>query len=250
MNYQRDYSSHFPSVLDLGSRQRKAVKILRALTAFLKREDLRGLVCLDLGCSVGVITDTLAQAGACVVGIDIDLGAIRQRAGGQATTASFAIGDVSAVPFPAEAFDLIVCSQVYEHAPSLESLVGEIHRTLKRGGVCFFSGPNRWAIMEDHYDLPFLSWVPKGLADRIVRLTGRGTEYYEHPLSSRSLRRALHHFAIVDWTPELLQYPDRYAMGPRAASVQPIMRRIPGWGWRVIGECVPNFNWILVKAGP
>jgi SAM-dependent methyltransferase len=250
MKYQSDYSLHFPATKDISTRQRKAFKILRALTAHLAREDLRGLICLDLGCSVGVISRTLAQAGANVVGLDIDEPGLRVAASQPGEAAAFVLGDGGATPFPDEMFDVLICSQVYEHSPSLALLAREMRRVLKFGGVGFFSGPNRWAVMEEHYHLPFLSWLPKPWADRYVRWTGRAGEYYERPRSAGELRRALSGFAIHDLTPMLLQHPEQYALEPEVGWVSHAARRAPEWSWALLGRLVPNFNWLLVKVRP
>jgi 2-polyprenyl-3-methyl-5-hydroxy-6-metoxy-1,4-benzoquinol methylase len=250
MNYQHNYSLHFPATRDTATRQRKATKIVQALVNHLQRDNLRGLMCLDLGCSVGIISRTLANAGACIVGVDIDAAALQLAVTERAKHASFVQGDVGATPFPDESFDVLICSQVYEHSPSLALLTGEIHRVLKTGGVCFFSGPNRWAVMEEHYHLPFLSWLPKAWADRYIRWSGRATEYYETPRSSGELRNALGDFEIHDLTPEMLRYPERYAMEPEVGGFKHVARCVPDWFWTQLGRAVPNFNWMLVKVKP
>lgn len=248
MKYQVNYSSRFPESRDLPTRRRKAAKILQILKDFLHREDLSGLDCLDLGCSVGVISDALACAGGATIGLDIDSEALEQAPRHSENTPVFVVGDVGATPFPERTFDIIICSQVYEHAPDLELLVQEIERLLKKGGVCFFSGPNRWALLEEHYDLPFLSWLPKKWADRFIRATGRAIEYYEHPLSGNQLRKVLRGFGILDLTPDLLKYPEHYSMDPEVGAFKYFARFIPSWGWGLVGHLVPNFNWLLVKA--
>ncbi|TRZ53468.1 class I SAM-dependent methyltransferase [bacterium] len=248
MNYQHKYSLHFPATKDAATRQRKATKIMQALVTHLEHDDLRGLMCLDLGCSVGVISRTLATAGARIVGVDIDAAALQLAASERTKYATFVLGDVGATPFPDETFDALICSQVYEHSPSLALLAREIHRVLKTGGLCFFSGPNRWAVMEEHYHLPFLSWLPKAWANRYVRWSGRAAEYYECPRSAGELRRALSGFAIHDLTPEMLRHPERYAMEPEVGRFKYVARRVPDWFWAQLGRAVPNFNWMLVKV--
>jgi 2-polyprenyl-3-methyl-5-hydroxy-6-metoxy-1,4-benzoquinol methylase len=249
VKFQEDYAHNFPSVRDMHTRRQKAKKILQALTRHLQRPDLKGLRCLDLGCSVGVISRALSESQARVTGLDIDVAAMRGAPEGYFNPA-FVVGDAGAAPFPGECFDVIVCSQVYEHVPSLELLVREIHRLLKLGGVCFFSGPNRWAIVEEHYFLPFLSWLPRSWANFYVRACRRGSEYYEQPRSASELRRALSAFVIYDLTPELLLHPQSYGMETEVGRVQRLAGYVPTWGWPILGKMVPNFNWLLVKAFP
>jgi 2-polyprenyl-3-methyl-5-hydroxy-6-metoxy-1,4-benzoquinol methylase len=250
MNYQKNYSINFPATKDTVTRQRKAKKILQALLIQLERDDLRGLKCLDLGCSVGIISKTIAAAGASLVGVDIDAASLKLAVMELNQHATFVLGDVGATPFQDETFDALICSQVYEHAPSLSLLAGEIYRVLKTGGLCFFSGPNRWAVMEEHYHLPFLSWLPKVWANRYVRWSGRATEYYECPRSAGELRRALAGFIIHDLAPEMLRDPERYAMEPEVGRLKYAAHYVPDWFWRHLGRAVPNFNWMLVKVKP
>jgi SAM-dependent methyltransferase len=250
MNYQHNYSLQFPATKDTATRQRKATKILQALVNHLGRDDLNGLMCLDLGCSVGIISRTLNAAGAHIVGVDIDAAALQMAFSKRIEHANFIQSDVGATPFPGGIFDVLICSQVYEHTPSLFLLAGEIHRVLRTGGLCFFSGPNRWAVMEEHYHLPFLSWLPKAWANRYVRWSGRANGYYECPRSMGELRRVLAGFAIHDLTPEMFRHPERYAMKKEVGGLKYIARYIPDWLWTHLGRFVPNFNWILVKVKP
>jgi SAM-dependent methyltransferase len=246
MKVQHDYSSQFPATSDRAARARKATKITRILEDFMGR-DLAGLICLDMGCSIGVITERLAESARLTVGVDIDRGATRQAARRRDSRALFVSADVGCVPFMDGAFDVIVCSQVYEHAPSLELLVSEIYRLLKDDGVCFFSGPNRWAVMERHYGLPLLSWLPARWADQYVRLVGRGQEYYEHPQSARDLRRALCRFSIHDYAPRLLSDPAYFALEEELGVLSRLATSVPVRVWELLLSCVPNFNWILTK---
>ncbi len=246
MKYQCDYSRHFPAVKDQAVRARKAIKISRVLEDFLGH-DLSGLTCLDMGCSIGVITEHLAESARLAVGMDIDEGAVRQATGWGGAEASFVVADVGATSFADGTFDVIVCSQVYEHTPSLELLVVEIYRLLKDDGVCFFSGPNRWAVMERHYGLPLLSWLPPRWADRYVRLAGRAQEYYERPRSATELRRALRQFTIHDYTLRLLSDPVHFALDEEVGVFRNVAASMPVWVWRFLRRWVPNFNWVLTK---
>ena len=218
MKYQHDYSLHFPATKDAEIRERKATKIVQALMLHLNSDNLSGLTCLDLGCSIGIISRSMASAGAHIIGVDIDLDALRLANKPRSKNPNFVLSDAGATPFDDETFDILICSQVYEHTPSLTLLVDEIQRVLKTGGMCFFSGPNRWAVMEEHYHLPFLSWLPKAWADRYLRWSGRAIEYYECPRSAGELREALADFEIDDLTPELLLQPERFAMKPEVGG--------------------------------
>lgn len=46
------------------------------------------------------------------------------------------------LPFPDSTFDLVTATEVIEHLENFRSLLREIHRVLKPGGVCVLSTPN------------------------------------------------------------------------------------------------------------
>lgn len=76
-----------------------------------------------------------------------------------------------------ERFDLVVLDNVYEHLPDQRRALTAIHRALKPGGVMYLLTPNKLWPIEAHYRLPGLAWLPLSLADRYLRITGRGTSY-------------------------------------------------------------------------
>src|SRR3546814_18814077 len=78
-----------------------------------------------------------------------------------------------------------VCSSdlsnhVIEHVGNADAQrhhLDEIRRVLAPDGVVYFAEPNRWRLVEPHFRLPFLSWLPHTASDRYVRVMGRGSHY-------------------------------------------------------------------------
>jgi ubiquinone/menaquinone biosynthesis C-methylase UbiE len=114
--------------------------------------------------------------------------------------------------FADNSFDVVICTQIYEHVPDASKMFGEIHRVLKPGGFCYFSGNNRIMFMEPHYRLPFLSLLPRPLADQYVRLTGRGSHYHELHFSYWTLKRLCKDFDIVDYSAKVISEPEQFAV--------------------------------------
>ncbi|RME10299.1 MAG: class I SAM-dependent methyltransferase [Ardenticatenia bacterium] len=226
-------------------RWRKALKI-KTILQDAYPNDLSQARVLDIGCGNGAITNALAHDVAAIVGTDIDGTLIAEAQAHAAPNATFLQSDGAALPFADEQFDIVICAQVYEHAHDRPALVREIERVLRPGGYCFFSGPNKLAVLEEHYWLPFLSWFPQSIADAYVRITKRGDEYDVWPMTYWQLRRLWCRFTILDYTPKLLHAPQRFGVEDELGRLY-ILTRLPFAFWRFMAPFLPNFNWVLVK---
>lgn len=114
-----------------------------------------GELLLDLGCGAGRHSFEGLMRGATVVAADLDDAALKDvRAWAEAmleegqvpggAVLSCAVSDALALPFPEEAFDRIIVSEVLEHVPRDERALSEIERVLKPGGEVAVSVPRWW----------------------------------------------------------------------------------------------------------
>ncbi len=101
-----------------------------------------GLRILDLGCGPGSISVGLAAAvapGGEMHGIDMDEIPIeRARATAkeqECGNAVFHVGDVTALPFEDESFDVAHCHNLLMHVPDTGAVLAEAKRVLKTGGM-------------------------------------------------------------------------------------------------------------------
>ncbi len=232
-------------------RVRKAEKILAILQDYLG-PDLHAHTCLDVGCSLGIISATLAPHFKRMVGVDVDRPAVYQAAEASAnrlpgsSLPQYALGSGHTLPFADASFDVAICAQVYEHVTDQAALAREVERVLRKGGVCFFSGPNRLAVVEEHYWLPFLSWPPRPLASAYMRLFKRGQVYDAYPRFYWQIRRLWRNFEIHDYTWRMLREPQRFGVGERVDKY-PWLAAVPEVVLRGLAPFYPNYNWILVK---
>jgi len=144
--------------------------------------------------------------------------------------------DALAMTFPDDRFDAIVCHHTYEHVIDDRVLVREMLRVLRPGGLLYFGAPNRLMIRESHYGLPFLSWLPPSLSSLYLRLTGKGTHYYERMRTYWGVRRLLRPFReTTDYTLRCILEGARYHSEDVLASY-PWLRRLPP---RLLGQLVP-----------
>ena len=242
--YQVGFYNLTEGVRDREGRLRKAEKIAYLLKTF-STDSLASAVCLDVGCSSGFITATLAPLFARIIGVEYDEGALRDVPRPVPVSAQFVRGDAMRLPVADDAVDAVICAQVYEHVPDDEQLAAEIYRVLKPGGVVFFSGPNKLFPIEPHYFLPFLHWLPSRWADACLRLLGQGNQYYERSRTLWGLRRLFARFVIRDVTLELLRTHAEWVMPRWWARGS---GGIPLWAWKILLPVLPNFNWILYKS--
>jgi len=109
------------------------------------------------------------------------------------------------LPFADNKFDFIISNHVIEHVGDLNAQIThlrEIYRTLIPNGVFYFAVPNRWRFVEGHYKLPFLSWLPKSLSSKYLRLMGKGDHYDCNLLSRSEAEKLLNEqgFSYIDAT--------------------------------------------------
>jgi len=89
---------------------------------------------LDLCCGHGNTSDALIETGAAVTGLDFSpamLALARRRVPG----AKFVEGDAASLPFQADSFDAVVCNVGFGHLPDPHSVLREISRVLRPGGI-------------------------------------------------------------------------------------------------------------------
>lgn len=238
----RSFTSHYPVIADPAIRARKGIKIARILRAALG--DRSPGVLLDIGCSNCLALDAVRAElqPTYAIGVDMDVGAIAAPIDGRATI----VGDAQRLPLPDASVDLIICNHVYEHVPDPQQLFAEIERVLKNDGVCYFGAASRLTVMEPHYRLPFLSWLPKPLAGLYMRLTGKGSHYYENLRTLGGIRSLISRFSVLDYTLEVIENPDKF----HARDLLPkggLLERIPLSMWRCFYRVLPSYIFILKR---
>lgn len=174
--------------LETDSRLRKAKKIAAIVS---RRIALPGISVLEIGTGAGAMAAhfaALVGPQGKVIATDVhDQRQIRQ---------GFEFHQVDDVhlPFADAQFDLVIYNHVIEHVGDREDQkahLAEIRRVLKPAGLAYIAAPNRWAVIEPHFRLAFLSWLPRPLRSPYVRLAGRGQRYDCDPLGYREFRRML-----------------------------------------------------------
>src|SRR5579871_2565958 len=147
---------------------------------------LKGARVLDVGCGGGILSESLARAGANVTGIDLakrvlDVAKLHLHESNlQVDYRLISVEDL-AQESPAS-FDVVTCMEMLEHVPDPGSVVNAIATLLKPGGRAFFSTLNR---------TPLAFGVAIVGAEYAMNLLPRGTHHYAQFIKPSELAASL-----------------------------------------------------------
>jgi 2-polyprenyl-6-hydroxyphenyl methylase/3-demethylubiquinone-9 3-methyltransferase len=127
---------------------------------------------LDVGCGGGILSESMAEKGAQVTGIDLGEKALKvaqlhSLERGVAVDYRLIAAEVLAEQ-EAGAYDVVTCLEMLEHVPDPASIVSACAKLVKPGGHVFFSTINRnpkayaFAVLGAEY---ILQMLPKGTHD-------------------------------------------------------------------------------------
>lgn len=174
------------AVLDLPSRRLKGMKIERLLDLASRPQPIR---MLEVGTGSGGIAHyfgTHPQLRCDVDAVDLH--------DNRLVTEGYRYHPVqdTQLPFADESFDVVLSNHVIEHVGGEQAQrahLAELRRVLRPDGVGYLAVPNRWMLIEPHYKLAFLSWVPHAWRTPYLRAMGKGTVYDCEPLEMKQLER-------------------------------------------------------------
>lgn len=150
---------------------------LRSQFIELHSQGVAGKQLLDVGCGGGLLSESMARAGAQVTAIDMAAASIQvaklhalesqleinyQQQTAEQLASSLSESDQQ------HQFDVITCMEMLEHVPSPESVIAACNRMLKPGGWLFLSTLNRTKrsyLMAIVGAEQVLNWLPKGTHD-------------------------------------------------------------------------------------
>jgi 2-polyprenyl-3-methyl-5-hydroxy-6-metoxy-1,4-benzoquinol methylase len=243
--YQLNYSNLQPLMYAKDIRIKKANKTISVLQNYFK--DISSLNLLDIGSSTGIMTNEYAKYFKDVTGLDLDTTAVQYCTNKyKRENLKFICAPIEETNFSDSSFDVITCTQIYEHVPSDKKLIEEIFRLLKPGGVCYFAAGNRFKVIEPHYKLPFLSFLPKKVANVYIRIFTKQDFYYENLKSLRNLKKLVSKFEIIDYTLKIIKYPSRYSADDML-SEKTLRYFIFNFIAKVFYFMIPTYIWILKK---
>ena len=134
-----------------------------------KHADLANAQTIDIGCGGGILSESLAKAGARVTGLDmasdsIEIARTHVQAAQLNIDYQISTAEAWAQAHPAQ-YDVVTCMELLEHVPDPASVIHAAAQLLTSNGTVFFSTINRnpkaWALTigaAEH----LLKWIPKG----------------------------------------------------------------------------------------
>lgn len=201
---------------------------------------LAGRLVLDIGCGLGGKTIAYAEAGARVVGVDLERENVARClafSAGRASSASFVTGDARRLPFADRSFDAVIANDSLEHFSDPEVALREFARVVKPDGpVALFFTPWGSPLGSHLYDyirtpwchLLYPEWLIRELLERDAAARGDPApaarardlmEQYHRELNRitvRRYRRILRRIGRLAVVREDLRPPKYRALAPLA----------------------------------
>jgi 2-polyprenyl-6-hydroxyphenyl methylase/3-demethylubiquinone-9 3-methyltransferase len=170
--------------------------------------NLEGKSVLDVGCGGGILSESMAEKGAAVTGIDLGEKSLKVA---QLHSLESGVGvDYQLISVEAladqqpESFDVVTCLEMLEHVPDPASIVAACARLVKPNGHVFFSTINR---NPQSYLFAVIG------AEYVLNMLPRGTHQYEKfikPSELASWTRAaglgIHHQIGMHYNPITKHY--------------------------------------------
>jgi SAM-dependent methyltransferase len=235
------------AVLDLTSRSAKARKIEALLGLSASRQPLR---LLEVGTGAGGIAHYFGTHASRSFEVDaVDVNDTRQIRDGYRFTP---VRDVL-LPFPDDHFDVVISNHVIEHvgdAAAQRGHLAELRRILSPGGVGYLAAPSRWQLVEPHYRLAFLSWLPPSWRTPYLRFRNRGDHYDCHPPTARELECLLSEagFQFVQQHGRALRVTFELER-PRAWLYRALLKQVPDAVYARLRRAVPTLIYVVRPSG-
>jgi ubiquinone/menaquinone biosynthesis C-methylase UbiE len=233
------------AILDLSSRKLKAIKIERLLNLSARPQEIR---LLEIGTGSGGIAHYFATHKNIkynVSAVDVvDQRLLRDKF-------DFILVKDTSLPFVNGDFDVVISNHVIEHVGNRDAQchhLSEVRRVLKMNGVGYLAVPNRWMLVEPHYKLIFLSWLPRRLRSRYLRLACRGDFYDCEPLAKGELEELLTKNRFVYRNICARAFKETLAIEQSQGTLINALGKFPNWFLDCFSPIIPTLIYRIEKC--
>ncbi len=232
------------AVLDLPSRQLKAIKIERllGLNAFMGNIRL-----LEIGVGSGGISHyfgTHASERYEVNAVDV----VDSRVVNKGYTFTQVNG--TELPFTSDYFDVVISNHVIEHVGDDDAQAKhllELNRVMKPNGMGYLAVPNRWMLVEPHYKLMFLSWWPVSWRSKYLQIFTGYKHYDCKPLEMGNLESKLKSANLEFENISVKALRVVFEIEGKNGVLQKIAASMPNWLLGILNPIFPTLIYKLRK---
>ncbi|HWX66245.1 MAG TPA: class I SAM-dependent methyltransferase [Rhodanobacter sp.] len=226
------------AVLDLPSRRFKGLKIERLLDLANRPQPIR---LLEVGTGSGGIAHYFGMHQQLRCEVDaVDVHDNRLVAEGYRY---HQVQDTQ-LPFAEGSFDVVLTNHVIEHVGGEQAQhahLAELRRVLRPEGVGYLAVPNRWMLIEPHYKLAFLSWLPHAWRTPYLRSTGKGEVYDCEPLQMKQLESMLADAGFQHQNLCINALRATFEIERAQSTIARVLRHIPDGAFMPLRRIIPTF---------
>ena len=223
--------------LDELTRRNKANKIISILGIFV---DLNNCDVLDIGTGSGHIIQDISKK--CKSATSVDLRDERIVSSGY----QFKRVIDEQLPFANETFDVVLSNHVIEHVLDQKLHLSEIYRVLKKDGLLYLATPNKYWIIDPHYELPLISWFPRKISSFYLKVI-KNKSWDIYPLSYKNIiQLTKSSFLINNLTIDIMKNPNKYYLDV-FKPIQPIVSIVPVFILKLFNPFAPTYILVLRK---
>jgi len=230
------------------SRIQKAKKIISCLE-FVITEGLKNKIILEIGAGSGLISYEITKYSQKVISLDIQYKSVQKMQARARNQINFFISNGKELQFKSNSFDIVICNQVIEHIRKQyhQKFIEESYRVLKPNGIFYIATPNKLWPIEPHTKIPLLSFLPKIMADKYMKLVKGINEYNIYLLTYNELSKilSLKYKFIINMTPIIIKNPKKFYIKDEIQKlIKPLLKRIPLDILQLFNPFFPS--WILI----
>ncbi len=224
-------------------RDKKAYVILKTITHYMiTTSDQTDW--LDIGCGSGGIAVAMSPSVKSITGVDPESWVRWDEFQKSHKNLKFINQPIEGLSMNDNSMDVIICNQVYEHVPDPQFLIKEIYRILKPGGYCYFAGPNLLFPVEPHVFWPFVHWLPRSLAVKLMQAFGSNGILDAYSKDFWTLNRWFDGFEVINALPWMIKNPR--AIG-KYQMIWILVSHVPKRIINLLSVISPAFVFILRK---